>query len=318
MAATDRQTPRGPVAQVYVTRFDGNESRAAARSSRLRGAARDPGVRAGPAGSPRRRHDAHARATTSSSPPGFLFTEGLIAARDEIASIRYCADVGTSSSTTSSPSTCGSRSTRRACSATSTRPRAAASAARRRSTRSRLRARTIAGRARASPRATIASLPDRLRDAQRVFESTGGIHAAGPLHADGEPVCVREDVGRHNAMDKLVGERLLAGATPLHGHDRARLRSRELRARAEGRCRRRADRLRRLCAVEPRDRDCTPARRHAGRVPARRSLQRLHASSPDRAALVGATPNPLTRIRNAQNSLKASAARPRARDPSSV
>jgi FdhD protein len=66
--------------------------------------------------------------------------------------------------------------------------------------------------------ATIVTLPDRLRDAQGVFESTGGIHAAGLFTADGDPVCVREDVGRHNAMDKLVGERLLAGATPLHGH----------------------------------------------------------------------------------------------------
>src|SRR5262249_4821903 len=61
-------------------------------------------------------------------------------------------------------------------------------------------------------------LPARLRAAQQVFERTGGLHASGLFSADGELVVLREDVGRHNALDKLVGERLLAGATPLHGH----------------------------------------------------------------------------------------------------
>ena len=56
----------------------------------------------------------------------------------------------------------------------------------------------------------IAALPDRLRGAQRVFDSTGGLHAAGLFTAEGEPVVVREDVGRHNAVDKVVGSRLLA------------------------------------------------------------------------------------------------------------
>jgi FdhD protein len=62
---------------------------------------------------------------------------------------------------------------------------------------------------------TILSLPERLRDSQRVFDRTGGLHAAGLFTGDGEVVTVREDVGRHNAVDKTVGEQLLAGALPL-------------------------------------------------------------------------------------------------------
>jgi len=60
----------------------------------------------------------------------------------------------------------------------------------------------------------VPTLPDRLREAQRVFDATGGLHAAGLFDADGTPLLVREDVGRHNAVDKVVGARLLAGASP--------------------------------------------------------------------------------------------------------
>jgi FdhD protein len=66
-------------------------------------------------------------------------------------------------------------------------------------------------------RSVIASLPDRLRGAQTVFESTGGLHAAARFTADGELVAVREDVGRHNALDKLVGHALLERELPLAG-----------------------------------------------------------------------------------------------------
>lgn len=60
----------------------------------------------------------------------------------------------------------------------------------------------------------IVALPEKLRAAQTVFERTGGLHAAGLFTADGELVRAREDVGRHNAMDKLVGASLLNGELP--------------------------------------------------------------------------------------------------------
>jgi FdhD protein len=65
--------------------------------------------------------------------------------------------------------------------------------------------------------AIIASLPDRLREAQRVFSSTGGLHAAGLFTASGELLVAREDVGRHNAVDKIVGWALLNAKLPLTG-----------------------------------------------------------------------------------------------------
>jgi FdhD protein len=62
-------------------------------------------------------------------------------------------------------------------------------------------------------RTLLAALPDRLR--QPAFERTGGLHAAGLFSVDGELLIVREDVGRHNAMDKVIGRALLDGALPL-------------------------------------------------------------------------------------------------------
>lgn len=58
----------------------------------------------------------------------------------------------------------------------------------------------------------VRRLPDRLREKQSLFERTGGVHAAGLATADGEMLVVREDIGRHNAVDKVTGARLLAGS----------------------------------------------------------------------------------------------------------
>jgi FdhD protein len=63
--------------------------------------------------------------------------------------------------------------------------------------------------------AVVALMPDRLRDAQRLFDRTGGLHAAGLFTVGGELLCIREDVGRHNAVDKLVGWAVRQGRLPL-------------------------------------------------------------------------------------------------------
>jgi FdhD protein len=79
----------------------------------------------------------------------------------------------------------------------------------------------VAGPAQAIPpgpvvsRALLAGLPERLR--QPAFARTGGLHATGLFDARGELLLVREDVGRHNALDKVVGRALLDGLLPLHG-----------------------------------------------------------------------------------------------------
>jgi FdhD protein len=64
-------------------------------------------------------------------------------------------------------------------------------------------------------RSVLATLPDRLREAQTVFDATGGLHAGARFTRTGEVVAVREDVGRHNAVDKLVGHAALGHELPL-------------------------------------------------------------------------------------------------------
>jgi FdhD protein len=153
---------------------------------------------------------------------GFLLTEGVIGGRDDVSAARYCdsvddegrntynvldvtlgagvppPDVGVERNfyTTSSCGVCG---------------KAALDAVRLRT--------------RFSPSddpcgftmETLVSLPGRLRDRQRVFDSTGGLHAAGLFTAEGEPLVVREDVGRHNAVDKALGAVLMKGGVPATG-----------------------------------------------------------------------------------------------------
>ena len=64
----------------------------------------------------------------------------------------------------------------------------------------------------------ICALPEQLRAAQGVFTATGGLHAAALFHLDGQRLKLREDVGRHNALDKLIGSSVLAGELPWHEH----------------------------------------------------------------------------------------------------
>jgi FdhD protein len=64
---------------------------------------------------------------------------------------------------------------------------------------------------------TLAALPERLSQAQRGFTRTGGLHAAALFTAEGELIAAREDVGRHNAVDKLIGRELREGRLPLRG-----------------------------------------------------------------------------------------------------
>jgi FdhD protein len=68
------------------------------------------------------------------------------------------------------------------------------------------------------PLALVSSLPDRLREAQAAFAVTGGLHATGLFTPGGDLLCVREDVGRHNALDKVVGWAFGAGRLPLAGN----------------------------------------------------------------------------------------------------
>ncbi|MCK2219997.1 formate dehydrogenase accessory sulfurtransferase FdhD [Actinomadura sp. ATCC 31491] len=150
---------------------------------------------------------------------GFLVSEGAVSAPGDLAAIRYCAgataDGGNTYNvldvrlapgvprpeprnfyTTSSCGVCGKASLEAV--------------------------RTVARWSAAGDPVTlrqpvVAGLPDRLRAAQRVFDRTGGLHAAGLFTAEGEPLCVREDVGRHNAVDKLLGWALREGRLPLRG-----------------------------------------------------------------------------------------------------
>jgi FdhD protein len=69
----------------------------------------------------------------------------------------------------------------------------------------------VVGPAAPVPASMIPQLPARLRRAQRVFDRTGGVHAAGLFDPTGAVACIREDVGRHNAVDKIAGHTVLAG-----------------------------------------------------------------------------------------------------------
>ncbi|HEY8841631.1 MAG TPA: formate dehydrogenase accessory sulfurtransferase FdhD [Candidatus Dormibacteraeota bacterium] len=153
---------------------------------------------------------------------GFLYGEGIVATREEIRAITYCLDDGVDAEqrynivnvelpagvnpdlrmlerhfyTNSSCGVCGKAS---------------------------LEALEIRGCPVVAPGPVVTpeviyTLPDQLRRAQRLFEATGGLHAAALFDAAGDLVTLREDVGRHNAIDKLVGWALLQDRLPLTDH----------------------------------------------------------------------------------------------------
>jgi FdhD protein len=130
---------------------------------------------------------------------GFLFTEGILSRARDLARIEYCTDAKVEQeynivSAILQPGVCGKRA---------------------------LEAVRVAVRHPIPPDrpvldpATIESLPERLREGQKLFSETGGLHAAGLFDAAGNRAGVREDVGRHNAVDKVVGEAFLANRVPL-------------------------------------------------------------------------------------------------------
>lgn len=213
MAATERPPIRGPVGDLQVTRVDGE----AVSTRRDRLATEEPlEIRAqGPGQRPVQ------VAVTMRTPgsdfelaAGFLLTEGLVRAREEIDTIRYC-DPGPSGEqhynvltvrlrrpldverlgrnflATSSCGVCGKASIDQL--EVSCAPLPPGPVVR---------------------RDVIEALPDALRAAQQGFALTGGIHATGLFDVDGGLLDAREDVGRHNAMDKLIGAELLAGRIP--------------------------------------------------------------------------------------------------------
>ncbi len=148
---------------------------------------------------------------------GFLFTEGIIRASSDVLSVRYCEHIESDEEkenvvrvsihpdvqfdisqlrrnffTSSSCGVCGKQSIDQvmySCSEVSEKTRFMTSA--------------------------ILQAPARLRDSQHVFEYTGGLHACGLFNAEGDLVLVREDIGRHNALDKLIGAALELGIIPL-------------------------------------------------------------------------------------------------------
>lgn len=153
---------------------------------------------------------------------GFLFSEGLISARDEIDRIRYCVDREAGAEQHYNVVTVDHRGPAPSLPLALDRHFTITSAC------------GVCGKANldqlerrglapvpAGPRvpfAVITALSDRLRQEQGLFAKTGGIHAAGLFDAAGELIALREDVGRHNALDKLLGWALLEGRLPLHEH----------------------------------------------------------------------------------------------------
>lgn len=172
-------------------------------------------------------HDPQTIAVTMRTPghdfelaAGYLFTEGIVAGRADVREVRYCVRTGVGVAATQDYNIVTVETTRAVAPELLRRATVTSSSCGLCGTDSIDHLATAAAPIDpdAGPRvaaSVVLSLPDALRRAQPVFDKTGGLHGVGLFTADGTPVAVREDVGRHNAVDKVIGSRLLAGDAAL-------------------------------------------------------------------------------------------------------
>ena len=150
---------------------------------------------------------------------GFLLTEGLVTRPDDVVTMRYCVDDTQQYNVVNVDLAPGvarpAAGQRRAFVTTSSCGLCGKASIETVRTRSQY---AVADDPLVIDAATIAAMPAALIDRQRVFEQTGGLHAAGLFDGEGRLVCLREDVGRHNAFDKVVGWAAGEGLLPLRSH----------------------------------------------------------------------------------------------------
>ncbi|MCI2240159.1 formate dehydrogenase accessory sulfurtransferase FdhD [Paenibacillus sp. TRM 82003] len=153
---------------------------------------------------------------------GFLHAEGLLAGAGDVVALRHCTDLGEDGQPTYNVAQVTPRPGSRLAGRRTARPFTTTSAcgvcgsASVQEVLARVPAPLHDDGVLLDP-AVLAELPGALRAHQSAFDRTGGLHAAGLFTADGELLCLREDVGRHNAVDKVVGWALRSGAVPLRG-----------------------------------------------------------------------------------------------------
>ncbi|MEX0657521.1 MAG: formate dehydrogenase accessory sulfurtransferase FdhD [Egibacteraceae bacterium] len=151
---------------------------------------------------------------------GFCLTEGIVASARDVATIRYCAgepgpytgDFNVVEVTLRSPEPVAPELRRHVYTSSSCGVCGTASI-----DAVRTQAPDVGGDPVRVTASALGAMPDTLRDAQRVFERTGGLHAAGLFTPEGALLCLREDVGRHNAVDKVIGWAATDGRLPLRG-----------------------------------------------------------------------------------------------------
>ncbi|WP_432495063.1 formate dehydrogenase accessory sulfurtransferase FdhD [Kineococcus gypseus] len=153
---------------------------------------------------------------------GFLHAEGLLGGAEDVVALRHCTDLGEDGQPTYNVAQVTPRPGSRLAGERVARPFTTTSAcgvcgsASVEQVLARVPAPLHADDVRLDPQ-VLESLPGALRAHQAAFERTGGLHAAGLFDAEGRLLCLREDVGRHNAVDKVVGWALRTGALPLRG-----------------------------------------------------------------------------------------------------